>query len=674
MHIPYCSLLALLCGMVCSEADVSLPAIFSDHAVLVKSAKVRLWGNADAGERIALSLGVAKAVAKAGADGKWEAVLDLSQCGPGPFELVVNGKNRLVIADVAVGEVWVCSGQSNMELPLKKTADAAGEFAASGNRLLRQFAVKKNPASVPAEAMEGKWVCAAPETVGDFSAAGYYFGKALQQKLKVPIGLIHSSWGGTPSEAWTSSEALASDPDLAEGAKRSEARLKDYPKALENYLSAMARWQEQVGRNDRPAEGRPGEDGWRPVRLPGNLPGAGALWLRRTVDVSPCLAGKPLTIAVGPLQCVEQVFWNGVKIGEASVERAIRGGGRSYTVPAHWMREGKALLEVRIFSPVADKVVPRDFVVGQAILAGGWEMKYETLFPPLSDAVRTSMPVSPGKEPGPQITASYLFNGMIAPLARYSIRGVLWYQGESNSIRAYQYRKAFPLLIRDWRKQWNQGDFPFYFCQIANYKTKQTNPEDPGMMGRENWPELRESQSLALTLPNTAQAILIDIGESGDIHPQNKKEVGERLARIAFARDYHMEVPYSGPAYESMKIEGHEVVLSFRHTEGGLLAKALSSTYDVRSVIKETAPLVRNSPHSQLEGFAICGADQKWVWADAKIDGNRVAVWADQIPAPVAVRYAWADNPTCNLYNGAGLPASPFRTDDFPLMTQNVKF
>lgn len=264
--------------------------------------------------------------------------------------------------------------------------------------------------------------------------------------------------------------------------------------------------------------------------------------------------------------------------------------------------------------------------------------------------------------------AGFLFNGMIHPILPYAISGVIWYQGESNAGRAYQYRTAFPLMIADWRKHWNQGDFPFYFCQLANYMAKKPEPGDSA------WAELREAQAMTLARANTGQAVLIDIGESGDIHPRNKKDAGERLALIALAKDYNKSIPYSGPVYDSMNIAGGKATIKFKHVDEGLVAKPLPETFVVKSQTNETAPLVRNSPASQLEGFAICGEDKKWVWADAKIDGQTVVVWSDKVPAPVAVRYAWADNPTCNLYNTAGLPASPFRTDDFPPTTKDAKY
>ena len=305
---------------------------------------------------------------------------------------------------------------------------------------------------------------------------------------------------------------------------------------------------------------------------------------------------------------------------------------------------------------------------GTNSLDGEWLARAEYEFPALDAKALASAPKPPASVLGEMNCPSSIFNGMIAPILPYAIRGVIWYQGENNCRRAYQYRTAFPLMISGWRKQWNQGDFPFYFCQLANHLGKKPTPDES------TWAELRDAQSVALKLPNTGQAVLVDVGESADIHPRNKKDAGERLALIALAKDFGKSLPYSGPVFDSLKIEGHKAILTFRHTDGGLIAKPLAATYDVSSKANMTAPLVRNSPNSQLEGFAICGQDKQWVWADAKIEGDKVVVTSDKVAVPVAVRYAWADNPTCNLYNGANLPASPFRTDDFPAVTLDAKY
>jgi sialate O-acetylesterase len=651
-------------------ADVTLPAIFSEHAVLQKSVKVPVWGRAEAGEKITVTLGTTKAQATAGADGKWQAVLDLSRSAPGPFSLVVQGNNTLTVSDVVVGEVWLASGQSNMEWVLKNTLNSAAEIAASTNPSLRVFNITKGEAAIPITGYQGKWIVSAPETSGGFTAVGYFFSKNLQQALKTPVGLVHSSWGGTPVETWTSKEALDSDPELKAGAEKAETDLKTYSRRLRTYVLGYPAWQETEGRKDRPFSGVPSADGWQSATIPGKLGEAGALWLRRTVQVSPEQAGKPVTIALSEwTRGVEQVYWNGKLVGSTSFEQSVKTpGDRRHTVPATLVNAGEAKIAIRIFNAGGEIKIPSAINLGKLQTpAGTWEQKTEFTLPALSEAAKAAMPASPGVEPWSWQGPSHLYNAMIYPLIPYAIKGVIWYQGESNVGRAYQYRTAFPLLIKDWRTRWGQGDFPFLFCQLANMTGKQTMP------GEANWAELREAQSLTLSVPNTGQAVLIDVGDANNVHPQNKADVGARLAAIALSQTYGKSVPFSGPVYQGMKIDGEKIRLAFKQTDGGLIAKPLPATYSVDSANGATAPLVRNNT-GPLEGFAICGADRKWVWAEAKIEGTQVVVSSAQVPAPVAVRYGWANNPTCNLYNGAGFPASPFRTDDFTITSQSARY
>jgi len=663
-------------------ADVKLPAIISDHMVLEKSSKVPIWGKADPGEAVTVTLNGKSAKTTADAAGKWMTALDLKNSPSGPFEMTVEGKNKLTLADVAVGEVWVASGQSNMEFVVKNSLNSEKEIAESANPLLRQFLVKKNPTKEPLEDTEGTWVAAAPETTGSFTAVGYFFAKKLQNELNVPVGLVHTSWGGTPSEAWTSVEAIDSVPDLKAARERLWAATVEFPAKKKAFVDGFGAWLKENAREDKPADHAASfagvdvsTDGWIPVKIPGviaanGLPQTGAVWLRKEVNFpSKPLANLPLNL---PIDGFDSVYWNGTLLKQTTYLDALGSGNvrkyGKYDIPLADVREGKNILAIRFFEPAGPAKFTGEPKAGSISLSGEWAAKAECEFPALDAQKLAAAPQPPANPPGPQNVASFLYNGMIHPILPYAIKGAIWYQGESNAGRSYQYRTAFPLMITDWRKQWNQGDFPFYFCQLANYMAKKPDPGESG------WAELREAQSLTLKLPNTGQAVLIDIGESGDIHPRNKKDVGERLALIALAKDYKKSQPYSGPVYDSLKIADGKAVLTFKHAEGGLVAKPLSETYDVKSQTKETAPLVRNSPGSQLEGFAICGEDKKWVWADAKIQGNTVVVSSDKVAAPVAVRYGWTENPTCNLYNSAGLPASPFRTDDFPPVTLNGKY
>ncbi len=649
-------------------AEVKLPAIFSEHAVLQRSARVPVWGKADAGREITISLG--KTVAKAVADdkGRWQAMLDLSQSAAGPFDLIVQGENTVTIPDVVVGEVWIASGQSNMEWTLANTPEASKELTAPSNPALRLFLVTKAEAAIPIKGYQGKWVVAGPDTIANFSAVGYYFGKFLQEGIKAPVGMIQSAWGGTPIETWTSKEALVTDPEIAAGVEKREEDLRTYSRRLREYLLAMSDWQDANQRQNQPAEAVPEDGDWQPVTLPGKIGDAGAVWLRRTVDITSEQATRPLLISINEgTTGIEQVFWNGKPIGSSSLEQVTKSrAARRYTVPTSALAPGESVLAIRFTHPASDLSVS-SIVVGKPMIPGTWMRKIEQQYPALSAESRAALPAAPGVEPLSWQAPSHLFNAMIYPLIPYAIQGVVWYQGENNIERAWQYRKALPLMIADWRSRWGQGDFAFYICQLANKNDK------PAAPGDSNWAELRESQSATLSVPNTGEAVLIDLGDSVNIHPRNKKDVGARLSALALAGTYGQKIVGSGPVYQSMKVDGDKIRLTFTGAGTGLVAKPLPETYSVDSETGAKAPTVRNSS-SELEGFAICGEDRKWTWANAKIEGGEVVVSSPQVPSPVAVRYAWSSNPTCNLYNAEGFPASPFRTDDFPLSTQAARY
>ncbi len=656
-----------------------LPSIISNHMVLERTENVPIWGKADPGEEVTVTLDGQSASAKADVEGKWKVFLDLKDSAPGPFEMTVAGKTKRTISDVVVGEVWLAGGQSNMEWTLNSTLGAAEEMAGSTNPLLRQFKVQKAASPEPSGDCTGSWVTASPQTSGGFTAVGYYFGKTLQKELGVPIGLISDNYGGTHCEAWTSREALDSNPELKASRESLQKKFEEYPERKKAFVEKFGDWIRENGREDVPtadpsvyAGMEVSTEGWVPVKIPGpvaasGLPGEGVVWLRRDVEV-PEKGMDYLTLFL-PIDGFDSVYWNGKLLKQTTYQDFVgRGHMRCYgpyTIPGSAVLQGRNVLAIRLYEPAGPAVFTGSPRADMKSLDGEWMARAEHTFPPIDAAKLAAAPQPPMNPPESQNIPGFLFNGMLHPILPYAISGVVWYQGESNAGRAWQYRTAFPLLIADWRRQWGRGDFPFYFCQLANYQSKKPEP------GESTWAELRDAQLQTLHVPGTGQAVLIDLGEAGFIHPRNKKDVGERLAKIALARDYGKTIPFSGPGYESLKIEGGKMILKFSHTDGGLVAKPLPDTHVVRSDTKTSAPLIRNSPASPLEGFAICGEDRKWVWADAKIDGDTVVVWSDKVPVPVAVRYAWADNPTCNLYNGAGLPASPFRTDDFPPITLN---
>lgn len=663
----------LLFGTQALRAEVKLPALFSNHAVLEKSAKVPVWGKAEPGERVTVTLGLNKAEAIAGTDGKWQTSLDLSKSESGPFELQVEGKNKITLTDILVGQVWICSGQSNMAAALAGVTGGQ-EAAQTANPQLRLFTVKQAISTTPLEDCAGAWTLSSRATSSNFSAVGYFFGSKLQKDLQVPIGMINTSSPGTFVEAWTSAEALDSDPDLKETREQMMEEIRTYPQRLEAYLTGFPAWEKKHDRADRGTGALPDEAGWKPVTLPGEVSGSGAVWLRRTVTIPPELSGKPLSLVLRGIPGLDTVYWKGAKLAETGLAKHLDGTGRNYAVPGS--EPGDFPLVIRIFSSTAKIVLRSPFELNKTTpipapvvipLTGAWQFKSEFELPEADAAMLAEIPPLPGKNPMEAGKASVLFNAMVHPLAPYAIAGAIWYQGESNAARAFQYRKALPLLITGWRAKWGQGDFPFYFCQLPNFRPKTAEFKDA------DWAELREAQNMTLSLPKTGQAVLIDVGEEANLHPVNKKDPGERLALIALAQVYGKNVVFSGPVYDSYKTEDDKIRLHFKNTDGGLVAKALQPTYAPK-VGGPEKPLELYSPNSPLQGFAICGEDRKWEWADAKIEGDNVVVSSSKVARPVAVRYAWAQNPTCNLYNGAGLPASPFRTDDFPISTLKTKY
>lgn len=661
-----------------SHADVSLPAIFSDHAVLQKSSKVPIWGKASPEEKVTVTLDQVTASTTASAEGKWNLQLDLHAVGQGPFTLVVEGKNKLTLSDILVGEVWLCSGQSNMEFGLGGAIGFTDETALPANPQLRQFRTATVASPVPLEDVAGKWITASPQTVKDFTAVGYFFGKKLQKELNTPVGLVHSSWGGTPVESWISSGSFDTDQELKIAKDKAQKTFQDF----QEFTTKFQDWQKKFNREDRPlptdltpyVSPSASTEGWKPIKLPGRLseaglPECGAVWLRKKITLPPELVNKTFPNTVGDFHDALTFYWNGLKIGQSDLSTK---NGQSFWTWSDLNKSPEITVTLRVFNTSGDAIIQpgqMNFSVGNKLpLEGEWLAKMEYELPLPEGECKTAQPPIPPLPAQKQYIASFLYNAKINPLVPYAIAGVIWYQGESNAWRAFQYRTAFPLLITDWRKQWAQGDFPFYFCQLANHMARKPTPEDSA------WAELREAQNLTLSLPQTGQAVLIDIGEEKDIHPRNKKDAGERLSFIALAKTYGKQIPYVGPTYDSMTIQEGSIRLKFKNTDGGLVAHALPDTYQPKSLDPATVPLVRNSPSSDVEGFAICGEDKLWKWAQAKIDGNEIVVSSPDVPKPIAVRYAWADNPICNLYNRAGLPAGPFRTDSFTSVTEKNRY
>ena len=659
------------------SADVSLPAIFSDHAVLQKSGQVPVWGWGESGEKVRVTLGKATAATNVGADGKWKVVLDLAAQGSGPYELVVEGKNRLVISDVLVGEVWVCSGQSNMEWPVSRSMNFDQEASNATDPCIRQFKVAYLAAKEPKADTKGKWVVCSPETVGTFTGVGYFFARELRSKIKEPVGLIATHWGGTPAEAWTPLASLEGNADFQPLVDRrfkafepvSDSARLEKEKEVKQWIEKVEKLINNGSLPDREWFGSGATaEGWTDFEAPGMADKVikpstdGSFWLRKVVDIPAEMAGQEAVLNLGTVDDYDETWINGVKVGRMGLETPNAWQTlRNYPVPTGTLKAGANVIVIRLVDTYMNggfSGAARDLYLGSApgqkiSLAGTWQVRLET-----------GLGLKPQLErPQLQNIAGTLYDGMIAPILPYGIKGVIWYQGESNAGRAVQYRQLFPHMITEWRKAWGQGDFPFYFVQLANFLPRKIEPADSA------WAELREAQAKTLSLANSGMAVAIDIGEEKDIHPGNKQDVGRRLALIALSRDYGTKAPasgwaalplignwfskplvYSGPVYREMKVEGSKIRLSFDHAQSGL----------INTGAEEGPP----------KGFSIAGADQVFVWAEAVIDGDSLLVFSEKVTEPVAVRYGWADNPEVSLGNKEGLPASPFRTDDFPAITQ----
>jgi sialate O-acetylesterase len=621
-------------------SQVRLPRLIADGMVLQRDSPLKIWGWAAAGENVTVQFRDSAYQTAANAAGEWEITLAPLKAG-GPYPMTIRASNTLTLQDILIGDVWICSGQSNMELPMRRVRPLyEQEIARADNPDIRYFEVPKQYDFNEArkDLPSGQWQKTTPAQVLSFSAVAYFFANELYETYGVPIGLINTSLGGSPVEAWMSEPALDAFPEHL----REAYRFRDTAliQQIERQDQARIRaWYAELNRKD-PGLRNPQQTWYNPavntsrwarMEIPGYWantslgPVNGSVWFRKDISLPASAAGQPARLNLGRIVDADSVFVNGRFVGTTGYQYPPRW----YDIPAGILKSGKNTIVVRVINErdtggfVPDK--PYTLTVGnQTIdLKGSWQYRPGAAMEPL--ASQTFIRWKP----------MGLYNAMISPLLNYRMKGVIWYQGESNADRPEEYRSLFPGMIRDWRKQWNQRDFPFLFVQLANFMEASNQPSES------NWALLREAQSNALTLPNTGMAVTIDVGECNDIHPLNKKDVGHRLALAARKVAYGEEIAYAGPRYESMKIDRDKIILTFTNTAGGLRAKGDS-----------------------LRHFAIAGPDQPFVWANARIEGNTVVVWSEKVPDPVAVRYAWADNPqTANLYNADGLPAAPFRTD-----------
>jgi sialate O-acetylesterase len=649
-----CALLLMGVGFL-EASDAEHPFVhhlFSDHVVLQRDLAVPVWGWTEVGKEVTVTIdGAANAAGKgvANAQGRWQVAIGPFPAG-GPHTMTISGPQTVTVTDVLFGDVWICSGQSNMEMGIGNVINAKQEIEQATYPQIHLFTVPKLIASEPLSQVGGQWQPCTPESVAaggwnGFSAVAYFFGRELHKELKVPIGLIHTSWGGTIAEAWTSAEALKTMDDFrsaVEGFQQNENELK---KGTTDHEQQFAAW---YAKNDPgTAAGWNAQvfdtGAWKTMQLPtawekAGLPDFdGIVWFRREFDLPAAWSGKDVMLHLGPIDDMDTTWVNGTKVGG----RELWTDPRDYKIPSRLLKPGTNSIAIRVLDTGGQGGIygrPEDMHLdcdGQPPipLIGPWKYQDST---PL--AKTSALPQATANNPN---IVTVLYNGMIANLIPYAIKGAIWYQGESNGDRGMQYRRLLPTMIKDWRARFGVGDFPFYIVSLANFMDVESEPKDPP------WASLREAQMLtAQTLPNCGIALAIDIGDAKDIHPKNKQEVGRRLALNALASTYGQHIEFQGPWFKAFTVEGAAIRLTFDHVGGGLIARDYEG-----------------HPAEKLIGFSIAGEDKHFVWADARIDGETVIVSSPQVGKPVAVRYAWANNPVCNLYNKAGLPAVPFRTD-----------
>ncbi len=614
----------------CAYTQIRLPRLVRDSMVLQRDVPVNIWGSASAGEKIRIQFNGHTYRTTADSKGRWLVKLAPAPAG-GPYTMDIRGKNKIVLHDILMGDVWLCSGQSNMVHQMRlHSVRYQDEIDHANYPQIRQcwiptLADVQGPHS---DLPDVEWRSATPANVLEFSAVAWFFAKNIQEKYHIPIGLINASVGGSPIEAWISVEGLQTFPGtstLVTPARNHLDRPAPHP-PQDKGLSGPIPW---YSPSYVPK-------GWRQIAIPGYWEDQGVkdldgvVWYRKEIDVPASITGKPAKVFLGRIVDADALYINGQLVGNTTYMYPQR----RYTVPAGVLKPGKNLFVVRVTNHVGkggfvpDK--PYALFAGKDTidLKGYWQYKVGEVYMPHR---------GPGGGGGGtmQNQPAALYNAMLAPLTQYAIKGFLWYQGEANTGRAAEYAKLQPAMIADWRKKWKEGDLPFLFVQLPGFGDYNYLPSES------QWAELREAQAQSLTVPNTAMAVAIDLGEWNDIHPDRKKEVGDRLALAARKLVYGENLTAAGPTLRSAAIEGGKIVLRFDHADNGLTT----------------------SDGEDPQEFAIAGADGKFVWASARIEGDKVILQSDKIKEPKYVRYAWADDPVNpNLYNKEGLPAAPFRT------------
>jgi sialate O-acetylesterase len=624
-------------------SQLRLPALIKDSMVLQRDIRVKIWGWATKGDKVTVKFNGKSYKSVTGPDGKWLVLLAPTKAG-GPYTMDISAKNQITLKEILVGDVWFCSGQSNMVHQMDiHWVTYANDIAQANYPQIRHFWIPTlTSLQGPREDLPtGFWKSANPQDVRPFSAVAYFFARKLYEKYHVPIGLINASVGGTPIEAWISEEGLKDFSTLINTIQKNKDTA--YVNSLNRRPIAANAGHQRVTLDKGLTGPKPWYDNtyipkeWKTIAIPGYWEDQGikdlngVVWYRKEIDIPASFSGVAAKVFLGRIVDADILYINGKQVGATTYLYPQR----RYNVPEGLLEPGKNLFVIKVTNNagkggfVPDK--PYYIFSGKDTvdLKGYWQYKVGEVFAPRNFGEGGGGGISAQNQPGA------LYNAMVAPLTNYGIKGILWYQGESNTGRAEEYAKLQPAQVADWRNQWGQGNIPFLYVQLPNFMDANYLPSES------QWAALRESQLKSLSVPNTGMAVGIDLGEWNDIHPDNKKDVGERLALIAQKLAYGENIVYSGPLYQSASIEGNKIIISFTNTGSGLKA----------------------NDDEELREFAIAGADKKFTWAKATIEGDKVIVWNDAIANPLYVRYAWADNPDVNLYNKEGLPASPFRTD-----------
>ena len=626
-------------------AAIRLPVIFKSNMVLQRDKEVKVWGFGDAGEKVEVNFKEQLYNTVTGKDGKWSIKLAAQTAG-GPYNITFKGKaNTVELKNILFGDVWICGGQSNMQYTLDQIGYSPTDTAAARNEKLRIFTASIGMDYVPTDDLSGgTWSVASAEAIKYFSATAYFFGKFLTDSLQVPIGLISDNLGATSVETWMSAEALSTFPQFNSFYKTYLAPAKSFKEITAAFEKNKPEWQAKYYLKGQGIENKwylpeTNVADWKTMEIPawwedkGLADFDGAVWFRKTFDLPQNFKEEAFRLALNQIDDYDIVWVNGQKVGEGYGNQSWR----NYSVPANILKPKDNVIVARVFDAGGKGGMYSNAIWGNPILLGQWLYKADDKIDAASFVKPLVVNVNPFSTP------AILYNANIAPITSLAIKGFIWYQGESNAPRASEYRELFPAFINDWRKQFKQGDLPFLFVQLANYMNEVATPQ------QSDWAELRDAQAAALQLPNTGMATIIDIGEANDIHPKNKWDVGRRLAQAALRVAYKKDVVSSGPTYESMEVNNGTITLHFAKTTGKLVTK---------------------DKYGYVHGFAVAGIDNIFYWAKASIKDNTVIVTSDEVKNPLAVRYAWSDNPgVIDLYNAEGLPAVPFRTDSLPLKT-----